>query len=157
MDRLRTDYAHVGLYDVQEHRIWIARQAWDVVPIRISHARMLQGGSFDTAVADKDRFLCFWFHTPNTGQGYVHGYPIEWAEGHLLVRIDPNWNYAAGQLIPSTQTAKIEHNLDQQYHWGEAIFKAYVAMEPGYPISLHMIGPRATDSMFYVQRWEKNG
>ena len=153
-DRLRVDYAHVGLYDVAQRKTWIAKKAWGVVPIRISHARMLQGGSNDASVADKDRFLCYWFHTPNTGQGYVHGYPIEWSEGHLLVRIDPNWSYATSQFIPATETTKIDRNLDQQYVWGETIFKAYIAMKPSFPISLHMIGPRATDSMFYVMRSE---
>ena len=152
---MRIDYAHVGLYDVQERKIWIARKQWGVVPIRVSHARLLQGGSNDTSVADKDKFLCFWFHTPNTGEGYVHGYPIEWSEAHLLVRIDPNWNYQTGKFIASTETTKVERNLDQQYKWGETLFKAYTTLKPKFPISLHMIGPRATDSMFYVQRHEK--
>lgn len=154
IDRVRIDYAHVGLYDVAERKVWIARKQWGVVPIRVSHARLLQGGSNDTSVADKDKFLCFWFHTPNTGEGYVHGYPIEWAEAHLLVRIDPNWNYQTCQFIPSTETAKIDRNLDMQYKWGELLFKTYTDLKPKFPISLHMIGPRATDSMFYVQRSE---
>ena len=47
----------------------------------------------------KDRFLCFWFYTPNTGEGLIHGYPIEWDEAHLLVRIDPQWDYDRQQLI----------------------------------------------------------
>lgn len=153
-NKLRCDYAHVGLYDVSQHELWIARKKWGVVPVRVSHARLLTGGSGDESTADKDRFLCFWYHTPDTGEGYVHGYPIEWSEAHLLVRLVPNWNYVTQQFIPSQDTAKIEWNIEQQYTWGKKIFKTYVGMEPKFPLSWHMIGPRPADSMFYVERYE---
>ncbi len=154
-DDLRVDYAHVGLYDVQEARLWIARKRLLGTPaIRISHARLLTGGSQESSTADKDKFLCFWYHTPNTGEGYVHGYPIEWEEGHLLIRLDPNWNYQTRQFIPTIETAKIEHNIEQQFKWGRRIFETYASRKPAFPISYHMIGPRAADSMFYVQRIE---
>ena len=51
----------------------------------------------------------------------MHGYPIEWDEGHLLVRLDPNWNYQAKTFIPSTDTAKVEKNIEQQYAWGRSL------------------------------------
>ncbi len=152
--KLRADYAHVGLYEATSGQLWIAKQRFGVVPVRVSHARLLVGGTNDTSTAEKDRFLCYWFHTPGTGEGYVHGYPIEWDEGHLLVRLDPNWNYLTKQFIPNTDTAKIEQNVEQQYKWGRRIFDAYLAMRPRFPISWHMIGPRPADSMFYVQRAE---
>ena len=88
-DKVRCDYAHVGLYDVQDRKVWIAKKKWGVVPVRVSHAKLLLGGTQDTSTVTKDRFLCYWYHTPNTGEGHVHGYPIEWDEGHLMVRIDP--------------------------------------------------------------------
>jgi len=153
-DQVRVDYAHVGLFDVQARQIWIARKRPGTTPIRVSHAHLLASGTDDTSTADKDRFVCFWFHTPNTGSGLVLGYPIEWEEGHLLVRIDPNWDYQKRQLVPGTDTAKVEHNIERQYQWGKSIFEAYVQKKPKFPINWHMIGPRATDSMFYVQRIE---
>ncbi|MCC7203787.1 MAG: hypothetical protein IT441_01810 [Phycisphaeraceae bacterium] len=153
-DKVRVDYAHVGLYDVQSRQVWIARKRLGVVPVRVSHARLLVGGTQDTSTADKDRYLCFWFHTPGTGEGYVHGYPIDWSEGHLLVRVDPNWNYTTCEFIPSTDTAKVERNIEQQYNWGRRIFEAYASAKPRFPLSWHMVGPRATDSSFYVQRIE---
>jgi hypothetical protein len=153
-DTVRVDYAHVGLLDVTERRFWIARRRWNTSPVRVSHARLLVGGTQDTSTADKDRFICYWFHTPNTGEGYVHGYPIEWEEGHLLVRLDPNWDFANQRFIPGTDTAKLERNIERQYAWGEMIFNAYVAKKPRFPLSWHMVGPRAMDSMFYVQRIE---
>lgn len=153
-NQVRVDYAHVGLFDVVEKEMWIARKRWGVVPVRISHARLLTSGSNTTSTADKDRFVCYWYHTPGTGEGYVHGYPIEWEEGHLLIRLDPNWNYLTQTFIPGTDTAKLEKNVDQQYDWGQRIFDAYTARGPGFPLSWHMIGPRATDSMFYIQRVE---
>lgn len=153
-DELRVDYAHVGLYDVRDNRLWIARKRWGVTPIRLSHARLLTGGGQDNSTADKDRFVCYWFHTPGTGEGYVQGYPIEWEEGHLMVRLDPQWNYQTQQLLPSTDTARIEHNIEQQYDWGKRIFAAYAGGCPRFPISWHMIGPRPADSMFYIQRLE---
>lgn len=151
---LRIDYPHVGLYDVSKREIWIARRRWGVDPIRVSHARLLQGGSNTASTADKDRFVCFWCHTPGTGHGYVQGFPIEWQEAHLLIRLDPNWSYSAGQFIPNTDTARIEKNIDQQYAWGQKIFQAYQHLQPAFPLSWHMIGPRPTDSMFYIERVE---
>lgn len=154
VDAIRVDYAHVGLFDVRDKRAWIARKRWGVVPVRLSHARLLTGGTSDTSTADKDRFVCYWFHTPGTGEGFVHGYPIEWDEGHLMVRLDPNWNYLTQTFIPTSDTAKVEKNIEQQYGWGQRLFDAYVAAAPTFPLSWHMIGPRATDSMFYIQRVE---
>lgn len=153
-DKLRVDYAHVGLFDVGERRIWIAKKRWGITPVRVSHAKLLVGGTQDTSTADKDRFVCYWFHTPGTGRGHVHGYPIEWEEGHLLVRLDPNWNYETRRFVPNTDTARIEKNIDQQYQWARRIFDAYVAKGADFPISWHMIGPRAADSMFYIHRHE---
>jgi hypothetical protein len=156
-DDLRPDYAHVGLFDVADRRIWIARKKWGISPVRVSHARLLEGGTNTTSVADKDRFLCYWYHTPGTGEGYVQGYPIEWDEGHLLVRLDPNWNYITQEFIPNALTAKLERNVDQQFQWGESIFRAYLAKKPKFPLSWHMIGPRPTDSVFYIERSEAIG
>ena len=152
--RLRADYAHVGLFDVEQRRTWIAKKRFGVVPIRVSHARLLAGGGHETSTADKDRFVCYWFHTPGTGSGFVHGYPIEWGEGHVLVRLDPSWNYATCRFVASTDTAKVDRNIEQQYQWGQRIFQSYVGLKPKFAVSWHMIGPRATDSMFYIQRVE---
>jgi len=152
-DKVRVDYAHVGLFDAASGTLWIARKRFGASPVRVSHARLLVGGTQDTSTSSKDRFLCYWFHTPNTGEGKVHGYPIEWSEGHLLVRLDPHWNYLARCLIPSTDTARIEKNIDQQYEWGRRIFQAYVDRQPGFPVSFHMVGQRASDSMFYITRY----
>ncbi len=153
--KLRCDYAHVGLHDVEAGRLWIAKKRFGVSPIRVSHARLLSDGSSSTSTADKDRYQCYWFHTPGTGSGYVQGYPIEWNEGHLLIRLDPSWNYATRQLIPATDTAKIERNIEQQYQWGQKMFKTYLDLKPKFPFSWHMIGPRARDSMFYIERQER--
>jgi hypothetical protein len=155
--RLRVDYPHVGLFDVRTAEMWIAKKKWGVSPVRVSHARLLVGGTQDTSTINKDQFLCYWFHTPNTGEGYVQGYPVEWEEGHLLVRMDPTWNYSTCTLIPLTDTAKIEANIERQYTWGQKIFDAYVDLKPKFPLSWHMIGPRPTDSMFYIQRVEAQG
>jgi len=152
--KIRADYAHVGIYDAQDHRAWIARKRFGIVPIRVNHARLLANCGDDSSTADKDRFVCYWFHTPNSGEGFVHGYPIDWGEGHLLIRLDPNWDYATRRLISPAHTKKVEHNIEQQYQWGKKIFEAYVGMKPKFPLSWHMIGPRATDSLFYIQRVE---
>lgn len=153
-DKLRVDYAHVGLFDVTQRQLWIARKRWGVVPVRVSHARLLVGGTQDTSTAEKDRYMCYWYHTPGTGEGLVHGYPIEWDEGHLLIRLDPNWNYEAQEFIPTTDTAKIERNVERQYDVGKRIFEAYIVKKPRHALSWHMIGPRPVDSMFYIQRIE---
>lgn len=158
--KLSAGYPHVGLFDVQSRELWIARKKWGQNPGRVSHARLITGGTNETGVADKDRFLCYWFHLPdlkNThfhGTSGVHGYPIEWHEAHLLIRQDPNWDMVNQTLIKSTETRKIEKNIDQQYAWAELVFAQYKQLERKFPLSWHFIGPRATDSMFYVERIE---
>jgi len=155
-DRVRADYAHVGLFDAPESKIWIARKRFGTSPVRVSHARLLVGGTQDTSTADKDRFVCFWYHTPGTGSGFVHGYPIEWDEGHLLIRMDPNWDYRTRSFIPSSEARRVERNIETQFNWGKKIFETYKAKGLEFPLSYHMVGPRAADSMFYVERHEGN-
>ena len=152
--RVRVDYAHVGIYDVAQNLTWVARKRRDMPAIRISHARMLVGGTQDTSTGEKDRFVCYWYHTPGTGQGYVLGYPIEWDEGHLMIRLDPNWDYAAKCIVPSNDPAKVQGNIDKQYEWGRRLFQTYLAARPKFPLSWHLVGPRATDSLFYIERIE---
>ncbi len=155
-DKITATYAHVGLFDVDDQKLWIAKKrGWgQTSTIQISHARLLTRGTGETSTADKDRFVCTWFHPPDSGQGYVHGHPIEWSEGHLLIRLDPNWNYLTRSFVASTDTAKVEHVTEQQFEWGKKILDAYLALKPPFPLSWHMIGPRPTDSMFYIQRFE---
>lgn len=163
--KLTTAYPHVGLFDVTERALWIAKKKLGQDPSRVSHAKLLTSGSGGMATADKDRFLCYWFHHPSsaptqmlgstaTASMAVHGYPIEWHEAHLLVRLDPTWDIATQQLIKSTDTRKVEKNIDQQYAWGEEIFRHYRQVKRDHPLSWHLIGPRAQDSLFYVERVE---
>lgn len=155
--KLRVDGAHVGLYDVEEHTLWVPKKRWGSAAsaIRASHASLLTAGKVNVSTADKDRFLCFWFYPPDAGSGYVLGYPIDWGEGHVMVRLDPEWNHVTGSLVASTDTAKTRRNIDQQYEWGERIFRSYLDLKPGFALSWHMIGPRARDSMFYIERVER--
>ena len=163
--KLTTAYPHVGLLDVTERELWIAKKKLGQDPSRCSHARLLSTGNGSMASADKDRFLCYWFHHPDnapqqtlgsvaTASMSVHGYPIEWHEAHLLIRLDPNWDIGKQELIKSTDTRKIDRNIDQQYAWGELIFKRYAEIKKEHPISWHLVGPRAKDSLFYVERAE---
>lgn len=153
-NRVKAHYAHVGLYDVADLQLWVARKRFGQRVDQVSHARLITGGTNSTSTADKDRFMCYWFHTPNTGSGPVQGYPIEWEEGHLLIRLDPNWDYHKQAFISNTSERKLEKNIDQQFAAGKRIYQSYLDLKPGFPLSYHMIGPRAADSIFYVERHE---
>lgn len=155
-DKFNGKYPHVGLYDCREGKVWVCKPLAGQA-IRTSHARLITGADNATSTVWKDRFLCYWFYTPNTGEGYVMGYPVEWEEAHLLVRIDPNWDYDRQRLIPPEQTDQIESNLDRQHKHGERIFDFFRNSKLPYPISLHLVGQRATDSLFYVKRLEAGG
>lgn len=163
--KLTTGYPHVGLFDVTERALWIAKKKLGQDPSRCSHAKLLSATAGNMANADKDRFVCYWFHHPGakpaqavgsvaTASMSVHGYPIEWQEAHLLVRLDPTWDIATQKLIKSTDTRRIDKNIDQQYAWGEHIFNQYRALKHDHPISWHLVGPRGQDSLFYVERVE---
>ena len=163
--KLSSAYPHVGLYDVGERELWIAKKKLGQDPSKVAHAKLLSAGGGNMANAEKDRFLCFWFHHPDsaptqalgsvaTASMAVHGYPIEWHEAHLLVRLDPTWDIANQCLIKSTDTRKIDRNIDQQYAWGEQIFNHYRQLKNEHPLSWHLVGPRAKDSLFYVERVE---
>ena len=105
-------------------------------------------------IAAKDRFLCFWFHTPNTGEGFIQNYPIDWAEAHLMVRVDPNWDYDRQRLIPAELEDQAAENLERQHRHGERIFQFFVDSKLQYPLSLHFWAQRTTESMFYARRFE---
>ena len=155
-DKFNGKYPHVGLYDCRERRVWVAK-ALAGQAIRTSHARLITGAENAVSTVWKDRFLCFWFYTPNTGEGYVQGYPIDWEEAHLLVRIDPNWDYDRQQYIAADFTDHINANLERQFKHGERIFEFYKSAKLKYPVCLHLTGQRATDSQFYVKRIEATG
>jgi len=146
-------YPHVGLYDCRERKVWIAKPLGGQA-IRTSHARLITGSNNNTSTAWKDRFLCFWFYTPDTGEGFIHGYPIEWDEAQLLVRIDPQWDYDRQRLIPPELTDQTDDNLQRQIKHGHRIVDFFRACKLGYPFNLHFVGQRATESQFYVRRVE---
>lgn len=150
-DRFNGKYPHVGLYDCRARKVWICKPLGGQA-IRTSHARLITGAENATSTVWKDRFLCFWFYTPHTGEGYVQGYPIEWDEAHLLVRIDPNWDYDRQRMIPPELSDQVNENLERQFKHGERILEFYKSAALKYPFSLHFTGQRAADSLFYVKR-----
>lgn len=152
-DRFSGKYPHVGLYDCRNQKVWVCKPLAGQA-IRTSHARLITGAENATSTVWKDRFLCFWFYTPHTGEGFIQGYPIEWEEGQLLVRIDPSWDYDRQQLIPPHLEDHLNANLERQFKHGERIFDFYRKVNLRYPFSLHFIGQRAADSLFYVKRVE---
>jgi hypothetical protein len=147
-------YPHVGLFDCSQRKVWVAKPL-NGQAIRTSHARLITGAKNAVGTVWKDRFICFWFYTPGTGEGYIHGYPIDWEEAHLLVRIDPNWDYDRQRFIPQDMEDHINSNLERQFRHGETILAFYRDAKLKYPLSLHYIGQQATDSQFYVKRVEK--
>ncbi len=152
-DKFNGKYPHVGLYDCRERKVWVCKPLAGQA-IRTSHARLIIGADNATSTVWKDRFICFWFYTPRTGEGYIHGYPIDWEEAHLLVRIDPHWDYDRGRLIPPELEDHVEANLERQFRHGERVFGFYKGCGLKYPVSLHFIGQRAAESRFYVKRIE---
>jgi hypothetical protein len=152
-DSFNGKYPHVGLYDCKERKVWVCKPLGGQA-IRTAHARLITGADNATSTVWKDRFLCYWFYTPNTGEGYIHGYPIDWEEAHLLVRIDPNWDYDRQQYIAPDFEDHVNANLERQFKHGEKIFAFFQALNLKYPASLHYVGQRATDCLFYVKRFE---
>jgi len=146
-------YPTVGLYDCKNRKVWVCKPLSGQA-IRTSHARLITGAENAVSTVWKDRFLCFWFYTPRTGEGYIHGYPIDWDEAHLLIRIDPNWDYERLALVPPHLEDHVNENLERQFKHGERISDFFGAANLKYPYSLHFIGQRATDSQFYVKRIE---
>ncbi|HUB24594.1 MAG TPA: hypothetical protein VL992_04120 [Tepidisphaeraceae bacterium] len=152
-DKFKGGYPHVGLFDCRERKTWIARPLSGQA-IRTAHARLITGAGNSTSTVWKDRFLCFWFYTPNTGEGFILGYPIDWEEAHVLVRIDPQWDYDRQRLIPPELTDQTDDNLKRQFKHGDRIVEFFRAARLSYPFNVHFIGQRATDSVFYAKRVE---
>jgi hypothetical protein len=153
VDRFNGKYPHVGIYDCRNRKVWICRPLSGQA-IRTSHAKLITGAENATSTVWKDRFICFWFYTPRTGEGYIHGYPIDWDEAHLLVRIDPQWDYDRQKLMPPELVDQIEDNLDRQLRHGERIFEFFRHCRLKYAYNLHYIGQRATESQFYAKRFD---
>ena len=152
-DKYTGKYPLVGLYDCPQRKAWVAKPLGGQA-IRTSHARLITGSDNAVSTAWKDRFLCFWFYTPDTGSGYILGYPIDWAEAHLLVRIDPHWDYDRQRLLPAELTDQIDANIERQTKHAGRIAEFFVASKLAYPFSMHLVGQRATESQFYFKRYE---
>ena len=152
-DKYKGNYPLVGLHDCREKKTWIARPM-NGQAIRTAHARLITGAENAVSTVWKDRFLCFWFYTPNTGEGFILGYPIDWEEAHLLVRIDPQWDYDRQRLILPELTDQIDENLKRQFKHGERIIEFFRTAKLSYPFNVHFIGQRATESTFHAKRVE---
>lgn len=152
-DRFSGKYPHVGLYDCKDRKTWVSKPLSGQA-IRTSHARLITGAENAVSTVWKDRFLCFWFYTPHTGEGFIHGYPIDWEEAQLLVRIDPQWDYDRQRLIPAELTDQIDENLQRQIKHGHRIMEFFRECKLGYAFNLHFVGQRAAESLFYVKRVE---
>jgi hypothetical protein len=152
-DKYNGKYPLVGLFDCRERKTWIAKPL-NGQAIRTSHARLITGAENSTGAVWKDRFLCFWFYTPHTGEGYILGYPFDWEEAHLLVRIDPQWDYDRQRIIPAELTDQVNENLKRQRKHGDRVIEFFRAASLPYPFNIHFIGQRATESQFYVRRVE---
>ena len=148
-DRFNGKYPHVGLYDCRERKVWVAKPL-NGQAIRMSHAALITGADNATSTVWKDRFLCFWFYTPRTGEGYIHGYPIDWDDAHLLVRIDPPMglrspaNDPSGAAGPDRREPRTA-NAPRRAHLG--ILQELLAEVPHEP-ALH----RAAGNRFAVLR-----
>jgi len=152
-DKYNGKYPLVGLYDCRLRKTWVSKPL-NGQAIRTSHARLITGAENAVSTVWKDRFLCFWFYTPHTGEGFIHGYPIDWEESHLLVRTDPHWDYDRQRVIPPQLTDQIDENLERQIAHGERIVGFFRAAKLKYAFNLHFIGQRATESIFYAKRVE---
>jgi hypothetical protein len=152
-DHFNGKYPHVGLFDCRERKVWVAKPLAGQA-IRTAHAALITGSDNATSTAWKDRFICFWFYTPRTGEGYIHGYPIDWEEAHLLVRIDPLWDYDRQRLYAADLKDQVDENLQRQIRHGERILEFFAQCKIDYAMNLHYIGQRATESQFYAKRVE---
>lgn len=152
-ERYKGKYPHVGLYDCREGKVWVARPL-DGQAIRTSHARLITGADNNTGIVWKDRFICFWFYTPHTAPADLNGYPIDDSDGHLVVRVDPNWDYDRQRLIPSELADHVDDNLARQGRHAERVLRWYVEQKVDFAVSLHLVGQRLTESRFYVRRFE---
>lgn len=153
--RFNGKYPHVGLYDCRDQSVWVCKPL-NGQAIRTSHARLITGADESSSAVStvwKDRFLCYWFYTPRTGEGFIHNYPVDWDEAHLLVRVDPEWDYDRQRLIPHELEDQTAANLERQHRHGERIFQFFADCKLKYPFNLHFIAQRATESMFYARRW----
>jgi len=155
-ERFNGKYPTVGLYDCADRKVWVSKPLSGQA-IRTSHARLITGASNAVSTVWKDRFLCFWFYTPRSGEGYIQGYPIDWEEAQLLVRTDGNWDYDRQRLIPPELTDQVNDNLERQFRHGERIAEFFRKSKLSYAFNLHYIGQRPTDSQFYVKRVEAMG
>lgn len=152
-EKFNGTYPHVGLYDCADRRVWVAKPLGGQA-IRTSHAKLITGASDAVGTARKDRFMCFWFYTPDTGSGHVLGYPIDWSEAHIQLRIDPHWDYDRQKLIAPELTDQVDANIERQARHGLRVLEFYAACNLKFPVSLHLVAQRAQDSQFYYRRVE---
>ena len=150
-DRFNGRYPHVGLYDCREHKVWVCKPL-DGQAIRTSHAALITGTDDATGTVWKDRFLCFWFYTPDTGGGLILGQALDWSAAHLLIRIDPRWDYDRQRLIAAEQTDQVAGNRERQVRHGETIVDFFEKSKLKYPFEVHFVASTAGESTFHFNR-----
>ncbi|HVX86311.1 MAG TPA: hypothetical protein VH253_16120 [Phycisphaerae bacterium] len=158
--RLPAAFSHIGLYDVRRRKAYAARNDLSRPAIELHHAELFAGVKMSREAAEaggavvKDRYLCFWFYAPYARSGPVLGYPIDWSEHNLLVRLEPRWSYARQALLAAHASSAIDANIAAQVAAAAHLLSLYRAHGLDQALSVHMIGPRAADSLFYAHRWE---
>ncbi len=150
--RLPFGYAHVGVYNVTTREAFAARNQPDHPSITLEHAQMFRGGQAGSGILVKDRYLCYWFHTPHSRSGKLQGYDMDWSEFNILIRLDPRWDYTHQKLLTAHQHSAIEDNITRQLKWGGHIARLYRAAGLTDIINVHMIGPRPADTMICAHR-----
>lgn len=150
-DKFNGKYPHVGLYDCREHKTWVCKPL-DGQAIRTSHAALITGADDATGTVWKDRFLCFWFYTPDTGSGPILGRKMDWSGAHLLIRIDPQWDYDRQRLIPAELSDQVAENRQRQIRHGEAIIEFFERSNLKYPVHVHFVASTPQESTFDFKR-----
>lgn len=152
--RLPVGNAHVGVYNVLTREAFAARNRDDQPSIALEHAQLFVGGQAGSGILVKDRYVCYWFHTPHSRSGLIQGYEIDWSECNILIRLDPRWDYTHQKLLPAHQHSLIEENIHQQTKWGGHIARLYREAGLTEIINVHMIGPRKADTIVCAHRIE---
>ncbi len=145
-------YAHVGVYNVLTREAYAARNRDDQPSITLEHSQLFRGGHAGSGILVKDRYVCYWFHTPHSRTGPIQGHQIDWSEYNILIRLDPRWDYGHQKLLPANQHAAIEDNTRRQLQWGGHIGRLYRQAGLTDIINVHMIGPRPADTLICAHR-----
>ena len=136
-------YTHIGLYDIQQKRIWIPR-----FQAKRGHASLLSDGN-------TDRYFKFDFYRPNQIPKRFVEKAGNSRSAHLVFHLILDWSYSRQCLIPYFDERSLNRNRCEQEKFASSVIGFYKRCNLPYYINVHYLLMKTGESNIYEYNVKK--